>query len=195
MKYYAVKKGLKPGIYTSWDDCKKQVYNFSGAVYKSFGTREAAMDFMEQKPPRVIKADVICYVDGSFNLATRTYGYGGVLIKDDQVIKKFKGRGTNSEYASMRNVAGEILGSLKAIDHAIKLGYKSIVVYYDYEGIEKWADKLWQARKPGTIEYVEKIDKYRKQINITFVKVAAHSGDYYNDMVDKLAKEAVGISE
>ena len=34
MKYYAVVKGRKPGIYTSWDECKTQIDKFSGAIYK-----------------------------------------------------------------------------------------------------------------------------------------------------------------
>ena len=42
-KYYAVKKGRKPGIYDTWDECRKQTLGFSGAVYKSFKTRPAGM--------------------------------------------------------------------------------------------------------------------------------------------------------
>ena len=30
-KYYAVKKGKKPGIYRSWEECRAQVSGFSGA--------------------------------------------------------------------------------------------------------------------------------------------------------------------
>ena len=33
-KFYAVKKGKVPGIYTSWDACKSMVHGFPGAVYK-----------------------------------------------------------------------------------------------------------------------------------------------------------------
>ena len=35
-KYYAVRKGLNPGIYNTWDECRKNVIGFSGAIYKSF---------------------------------------------------------------------------------------------------------------------------------------------------------------
>lgn len=45
-KYYAIKKGRHPGIYTTWDDAKKQVDGFSGAVYKSFKQRSDAETFM-----------------------------------------------------------------------------------------------------------------------------------------------------
>jgi len=33
-KYYAVRTGKTPGVYTSWDDCKANTYGFKGAVCK-----------------------------------------------------------------------------------------------------------------------------------------------------------------
>lgn len=41
-KYYVVWRGNKPGIYTSWEDCKKQVTGFDSAHYKSFTSAEEA---------------------------------------------------------------------------------------------------------------------------------------------------------
>lgn len=41
-KYYVVWRGIKPGIYTSWEECKKQTIGFEGAQYKSFTTMEDA---------------------------------------------------------------------------------------------------------------------------------------------------------
>jgi len=41
-KYYVVWRGIKPGIYTSWEECKKQTIGFEGAHYKSFTTLEDA---------------------------------------------------------------------------------------------------------------------------------------------------------
>jgi ribonuclease HI len=35
-KYYVVWKGHIPGVYASWDECKKQIEGFTGAVYKAF---------------------------------------------------------------------------------------------------------------------------------------------------------------
>ena len=46
MKYYAVAKGRKTGIFTSWDDCQDQVKGFSGAVFKSFSTEKEAKRFL-----------------------------------------------------------------------------------------------------------------------------------------------------
>ena len=45
-KYYAVRAGKTPGIYTSWDACKAMVHGYPGAVYKSFKTRAEAEAFL-----------------------------------------------------------------------------------------------------------------------------------------------------
>ncbi len=41
-KFYVVWKGVTPGIYSSWDECEKQIKGFEGAKYKSFDTIEEA---------------------------------------------------------------------------------------------------------------------------------------------------------
>ncbi len=41
-KYYVVWVGINPGIYNSWEDCKKQVDGYDGAKYKSFSTEQEA---------------------------------------------------------------------------------------------------------------------------------------------------------
>lgn len=46
MKFYSVKIGRAPGIYSTWAECEKQVKGFSGAVYKSFPTRKEAEAFL-----------------------------------------------------------------------------------------------------------------------------------------------------
>ncbi|MCF7559476.1 ribonuclease H family protein [Sabulilitoribacter multivorans] len=41
-KYYTVWKGHNTGVFESWDDCKAQIKDFQGAIYKSFATFDAA---------------------------------------------------------------------------------------------------------------------------------------------------------
>lgn len=41
-KYYVVRSGKKPGIYTSWDACKETVSWFPEAKYKAFKTKQEA---------------------------------------------------------------------------------------------------------------------------------------------------------
>ena len=50
-KYYAVFKGRKTGIFSSWQECEEQVTGFSDALYKSFKTKgeaEAALELAKQ---------------------------------------------------------------------------------------------------------------------------------------------------
>lgn len=192
-KYYAVKKGRIPGVYHTWDECKKQVDGYSGAVYKSFSSLQEANDFLIEKSKTVFHNGLIAYVDGSYNIKTKEYGYGCVLIEGQKVIEKLSGKGNKEELASMRNVSGEILGSLAAMKYAVDHRYPQICIYYDYEGIEKWATGVWKTNKEATNQYVQMVQRFQNQLDIHFIKVLAHSGDTFNEMADQLAKKAVGI--
>lgn len=133
---------------------------------------------------------VKAYVDGSYEHSIMKYAYGCVILLRAEIVE-LNGSGADEDYVSMRNVAGEILGSETAITWAIEHGYKEVEIYYDYEGIEKWANDMWKANKPGTLRYKEFIKESRKKIKVTFNKVKAHTGDKYNEMADKLAKAAL----
>lgn len=41
-KFYVVWKGKRPGIYTTWEDCKAAITGYKGAQYMSFATLEQA---------------------------------------------------------------------------------------------------------------------------------------------------------
>lgn len=204
-KYYAVKKGKVPGIYLNWNDCKAMVDGYQGAVYKSFKTIEEAEKFitgekiisgMKASGKNTSESGETCstyaFVDGSFNKATHTYGYGGFLVTDNEKYV-LQGADNDAEMATMRNVAGEIKGAEAAVKKAIELGIKELVIYYDYMGIEMWATGAWKRNKAGTIAYHDYIMSVREQIKLTFVKVKGHSGVEGNEEADKLAKQAVGI--
>ena len=49
-KYYVVWKGVQPGIYDSWTDCKLQVQGYEGAIYKSFASHEEAEEALNESP-------------------------------------------------------------------------------------------------------------------------------------------------
>ncbi len=140
-----------------------------------------------------VDTEALAYVDGSYNIRSKKFGYGGILMRRDGTFETLQGSGTDASLASMRNVAGEIHGSMAAIRAAGKQGIKSITVFYDYMGIEMWADNKWKANKEGTIEYKAFISEMRNSMEIRFQKVAAHTGVRFNELVDKLAKGSVGI--
>ena len=41
-KYYVVWEGKRPGVYMSWDDCKKQTDGYPNPVFKSFKSKDIA---------------------------------------------------------------------------------------------------------------------------------------------------------
>jgi len=43
-KWYVVWKGIEPGIYKTWQECKQQIDGFEGARYKSFETQDQAIE-------------------------------------------------------------------------------------------------------------------------------------------------------
>lgn len=197
--FYAVRKGRKPGVYRTWDQCKAQVTGYAGSEYKKFNSLEEANAFIAPQETLELgsgigKDEIIAYVDGSYNQSSKVFGYGVILIDWDGKETVYNGCDDKADYAVHRNVAGEVYGSQKAIEEAIRLKKKKIYLHYDYKGIACWAKGEWKTNKLLTQRYKSYIDGVKDQIEIVFIKVKAHSNDKYNDVVDRLAKEACGIA-
>lgn len=203
MAYYVVKRGREPGIYRSWTTCKEQIHKYSGAEFKKFLKEEDALKYYkdEQEDKEVIQVDErsICkiYVDGSFVSGINKYGCGIVILPPNSNQElKFMTSGSNEKYLPARNVAGEIVATCQGIKKAIELGFRYLEIYYDYKGIEMWANGKWKANSDISKDYKKFMDKLREDYNllsINFVKVVAHSGNKYNEMADDLARRALTI--
>lgn len=201
-KYYVVRKGRTPGIYHTWNDCKAQVDGFSGAEYKSFANIEDAKAFLDNSCEKKINVQenegvpvtdelhAVAYVDGSYNQTTKEFSYGVVMFHNGEELH-FSQRVDDETLVEMRNVAGEIKGSECAMRYAVEHKCKTLVIYHDYEGISKWCTGAWKTNKEGTRAYKEYFQSIENSIDIEFRKVKGHSGDTYNEIADKLAKQAI----
>ena len=206
-KYYAVQRGRSTGVFFSWPECQKQVAGFSGAIFKSFPTLEEAEAFAKGGEQQISKTEatkdaavsivkeenaLIAYVDGSYNSSNKEFSYGMVLLhgaEEQMFCQKF----VDEDLSSMRNVAGEIKGAEAAMRYAVEKGFCKLYIYHDYEGIARWCQGAWKTNKEGTKAYKEYFDSIKDQVEVVFVKVVAHTGDKYNEMADKLAKQALGL--
>ena len=220
-KYYAVRVGLTPGIYLTWPDCERQVKGYPGAQYNSFPTEAEARQFAygdstagslvvagsrgatrgtkrASKVPATKDgslfvhdtAELIAFIDGSFNKQRGIVGSGGVILVDGEEIEFSTGT-REKIFRDYWNVSGELLAAIHVVKYAIEKGYQSCSLYYDYMGIEMWATGRWKTNNPLTTMYAEKMKAWKQQIRIDFHKVQAHSGVYYNERADELAKRAI----
>lgn len=237
-KFYAVRKGRTPGVYTTWADCERQVKGYSGAIFKSFPTAEEALAFTKNvvmsrtnsfdnthrsirtqnntihrnnklshqlgnskqaiKLPEPVKPDfsvpnhVIAYIDGSYHKGTGTVGAGGVIfLNGKQETFSFPNR--DETYRAFWNVSGELLAAMYVMQYAVDKGIDQCSLYYDYMGIEMWATKGWKRNTVVTKGYADFYDSIKDRVTVHFHKVAAHTGDTYNEMADMLAKKGAGI--
>ncbi len=201
-KYYAVKVGRQVGIYQTWADCQKQVTGYSGAIFKSFSTLEEAEAFIgipKGQPlggflddPKEISLPygphvLVAYIDGSFDKHLGVVGSGGVIFYQGQE-EEFSFGTKEPQYTEFWNVAGELLAAMHVINYALKKGAKACALYYDYMGIEMWATQAWKRNNALTQAYAKFVQEAMKSMTIHFHKVAAHTGDTYNERADILAK-------
>lgn len=210
-KYYAVFKGksVEETIFNTWDECKAEVIGCKGAIYKSFKTKKEAEDFIEMNKRGsysikerksslkdesfLAEEGLTVYVDGSFSLEKGNFSYGLIAIDDGEIVYEDNGVGFDEKAIPLRNVSGEVLGARKAVEYAISKNYSHVTIVFDYQGIESWALGTWKRNNEITSNYNSFMKEKMKEINISFKKVKGHSGDKFNDKVDKLAKEALGI--
>ena len=119
------------------------------------------------------------------------YAFGCVILTPAGEEFRKSGSGCNPEGVKIRNVAGEMLGAMNAVQWAKEHEYSAVEIRYDYEGVEKWVTGVWRAKTPLTSKYAAHMQEAAEQIKISFCKVAAHTGNHYNEEADQLAKSAL----
>lgn len=205
-KIYAVRKGHKTGLFNTWAECQKATVGYSGAEFKSFTDKEEAIAFLEMKTVKTVSGDkdkeaagivevpenmVIAYVDGSFEKSIGRYAFGCVILTPDGQEIRRSGSGSDPAGVAIRNVAGEMLGAMNAVKWARENDYPAVEIRYDYEGVEKWVTGVWRAKTPLTSKYAAHMQEAGNKIRISFCKIAAHTGNHYNEEADQLAKSAL----
>ncbi len=212
MKFYAVLKGRQPGIYTTWPACEEQVKGFPGAIYKAFSTKAQALAFVGDLLPDESSLlpltspiptdtpptpdDIHIWVDGSClqNGNDLRFGWAYVILDGERERHRASGRDVPAKARRHRNVAGEIQAVLHALEWCREHGIAAATIYFDYQGLASWVEGTWKTTTAFTRAYAERVRDMG--MTLTWHKVQAHSGAPYNELVDRLAREAArSVSE
>jgi ribonuclease HI len=184
-KFYAIKTPEESKIVMTWAECEKMTHGVKGVLFKSFATRaeaEAWISGIEAPVPGGLRI----FVDGSFSPDYPKSGWAFVVTEDDNELAR--GSGLTAFDAESRNIDGEVMASFQAMKW-LEANDKCGVICHDYEGIARWAKGEWQAKSNIAKRYVAAAQPYLHRVQ--FEKVAAHTGVKWNELVDKLAKEAI----
>lgn len=126
---------------------------------------------------------ITCYVDGSY--INNKVGFGAVILDGEKELAKLSGQ---VEDVGQRQIAGEIMAALEAVNWCCANNYLNIEIIYDYSGIESWPTLKWRANNKYTQYYTAIMNGRENYMTISYKKVAGHSNNKYNDIADKLAK-------
>jgi len=216
-KYYAVSRGYRTGIYTTWfgdEGAEVQVHGFPGASYKGFATRDEAEKWLKspdtwEGAPHEFKGEtrftgrgeesspvnmVNIYTDGGCSGNPGPGGWGAVILDGDSREELSGG------YRLTTNNRMELMACIRALE--VLSGRQKLSLYSDsryvVQGIAKgWARK-WQSQNwmRTKTERAENVDLWSHLLHlcdrhqVTFVWVKGHACHPENERCDKLATTA-----
>jgi len=182
-KYYVVWTGRKKGVFSSWEDCKKQIDGFEGAQYKAFTDKtEAQLAYNKNyfaykgkntKKPTLTESEKKKYVkpilesisvDAACSGNPGKMEYRGVLTHNKQQIF-IKGpfeKGTNN------------IGEFLALVHGLALlkskQKEDIPVYSDSKIAKSWLKKkqcrtnlVFDASNKDLLDLIKRAEKWLKE--------------------------------
>ena len=125
------------------------------------------------------KKEIVIYTDGSSVPNPGKGGWGYIAVFSDHDIY-----GSGCEKHTTNN-----LMEMTAVIEALRefRDYTHFTIYSDSKYVINCASGLW--KRKANLRLWEQYDKYAKGKSISFTWVKGHSGDHYNELVDKLSTE------
>jgi ribonuclease HI len=188
MKYYAVRKGRKTGIFNLWDECKDSVNKFSGAEFMSFKNKIDAEKYLKifNSPPLIPieeeeeeEEGIFVYTDGGCS----NNGYKNAIAGIGVYFGEGDPRNVSRRITSLRGKSTNNTAEVKAILEAYKIlkkeissGERIIIVsdsVYAIRAATFYGEKI-KEDKPN-YKLVKKIHSlFKGKENINFIHVEAH---------------------
>lgn len=215
-KYYVVKSGRTPGIYTTWAQCLQQVEKFSGAVYKSYTTREEAEEAFASNASIITKSApkkrtstsktdtssastegirLRIYCDGACSGNPGKSGSGLAIYEDDKMPVLMYGA---ADVMGTNNTA-ELKALLRALELAGDAVHEKVAILsdskYSIECVVNWAygwKKNGWTKKGGDIKNLELIQTAHAiydgiKDKVVISHVRGHAGVEGNELADRMA--------
>ena len=208
-KFYAVKRGRKTGLYTTWAECAAQVKGFQGAVYKGFMTENEARAWLggadarteqpraaaEMAAPSAPDADYIIHTDGSCLRNPGGAGGWAAVIETTATGAVEEKSGDDPETTNNRMELTAALMALSAVPEGAR-----VALYTDSQYLKNAFTKFWlpawkkRGWKKADGEPVLNQDLWvqldaafaARQVQFHWVK--GHAGNPRNERCDVLAR-------
>jgi ribonuclease HI len=186
-KYYVVWKGLNPGIYDNWAECKMQVDGQEAAKYKSFESRDLAVEAFDKGFEHYIKKGDPKQSAPSFGT---TRMVGNPIQHTLSVDAACSGNPGPMEYRGVYTATGQEyfrigpfdmgtnnVGEFLALVHGLaflKKQNSNLPIYSDSRNAISWVKKkqcktmlLRTARNEQIFDLIERAEKWLKENTYT----------------------------
>lgn len=140
------------------------------------------------------------YTDGACSGNPGPGGWAAVVLLDEdrQEISGYEENTTNNRM--------ELIAVVESLRLVLSLKHYKIDIYSDSayvvnavknQWIRKWANNGWKTTSQSDVKnkdlWQQLLNLLKQSPNISLVKVAGHSGNKYNDIVDGLAKREIDV--
>ncbi|KAI9361402.1 hypothetical protein BD770DRAFT_470763 [Pilaira anomala] len=190
--YYAVRYGRRPGVYTTWEECKKQIQGYPGASVSMCTTIEEAQAYLANFPDLVAEIpsplnslpateDYTIYVEGLKS------GYYGVFWGDKHIRNSsgsFK-TGTISRQRAIVHAINHAIHQSLDDDGLIRIVFNSRYVLQAMKKLNLWVSNGW---KQSNGSELKNRDVYERTLNLLLLKKGHVS---FMDGADKIFKEHI----
>ncbi|HWC52823.1 MAG TPA: ribonuclease H family protein [Chitinophagaceae bacterium] len=148
--FYVVWNGVKPGVYSNWAECQKQIVGYQNAKYKGFKTQKLAQKAFAEGPENYWGKKVVestlsqeelkrignpiidsIVVDAAHSSLTNQVEYKGIYLKTGEVLFQ------KGPYNDGTNNIGEFLAIVHALAYLKKIN-STIPVYSDSKFARGW---------------------------------------------------------
>lgn len=186
-------------IVDDWNKVAPLKKGHSDATHKKFGSKELAAQWASGNKPliRPIGSMPVFYTDGSYNKDVPSYGWSFVCLSKDGAMQEMAcGCGSEEGIIEQRNVAGEMIGAMRAVQYAIAKGIREFEIRYDYAGLGKWVTGAFKTDSGPSEKYAAWMQKMigKYDLTIHFLQMPGHTGEYYNEMADMLARKGCSVA-